>query len=461
MKNVPLRIISPNFELLGEIDDYESLQFTRRFYKVGEFELHININKNNTESLIENNLILLGTSFNKVGIIMHKEIEQDDNGNDELIIKGPTLKGIMSRRLIVPPTSGDGYDSETGTIETILKAFVNNNVVNPIDTARKIPQIVIATDQQRGNQDAWRSRFEVLSDKLDEIGEYAQMGWDVILDKDNKAWTFDVFMGRNLTTGQVLLPPVIFSTDFDNILTPHFTQSLLNTANTGYAGGKGEDADRLIQKIGDASGLERIESFLDCSDAEDATELLSQGQQKLDELKEIKTFEFSIIPDNTFVYEQDYDLGDFVTAQSRKWNITMDAQIIEVKEIYETDGVKLEVTFGTNIPTILTKLKQLTKKTPSIEKSNVTTADVPTKISQLTNDTEFITVEDIPKVSTYSYSQISPQTTWTIAHNLGKYPSVMVVDSGGNIVIGDINYISENEITVIFNSAFSGVAYLN
>lgn len=461
MKNVSLRIISPQFELLGEIDDYESLQFTRRFYKVGEFELHININKAHTESLVENNLILLGSSFNKVGLIMHREINQDDNGNDELIIKGPTLKGIMSRRLIVPPISEDGYDSETGAIETILKAFVNNNVVNPADADRKISQVVIAADQQRGKQDAWRSRFEVLSDKLDEIGEYAQMGWDVILDVDNKVLAFDVFQGRNLTTGQDSLPPVIFSTDFDNILTPHFIQSMLNCSNVGYAGGKGEDADRLIQKVGDATGFERLESFLDCSSAEDVTELITTGQQKLDELKEIKTFEFSVIPDNTFVYQQDYDLGDFVTAQSRKWNITMDAQIIEVKEIYETDGFKLEVTFGTNIPTILTKIKQLTKKAPSIEKSNVTTADIPTKTSQLTNDAEFITAKDIPKISTYSYSQISPETTWTITHNLGKYPSVMVVDSGGNIVTGNINYISENEITVTFNSAFSGVAYLN
>jgi hypothetical protein len=362
MENTPIRIISPDFQLLGEIDDYESLQFTRRFYKVGEFELHINLNKANTDILVKNNLILLNTSFNKVAIIMHREIEPDDNGNSTLIIKGPTLKGVMSRRLIIPPTSGDGYDSQSGAIETILKAFVNNSAVNPIDSGRKILQISIAADQKRGKQDAWRSRFEVLSDKLAEIGEYAQIGWDVVLDIDNSKWVFDVIEGRNLTVNQDALPPVIFSTDFDNILTPHFIQSLLNTANVGYAGGGGDEANRLIQKIGNMAGFERIEAFLDCSQAANTTELIVLGTQKLNELKETKAFEFSIIPDNTFCYEKDYDLGDTITAQSKNWGITMDAQIVEIKEIYEADGFKLEATFGTDIPNLLTTLKKSNKK---------------------------------------------------------------------------------------------------
>lgn len=362
MKNVPIRIISPNFELLGEIDDYESLQFTRRFYKVGEFELHININKNNTSMLQSNNLLLIGSSLNKVGIIMHMETQDDDNATTTLIIKGPSLKGVMSRRLIVPIVSGDGYDSITGSTETILKHFVNSNVVNPSDAGRKIPQVYIATDQQRGKQDSWRSRFEITSDKLTEIGEYSEIGWDVVLDIENNKWVFDVILGRKLTSNQDILPPVIFSADFDNIKNKHFIQSMLTSFNVGYCGGAGDETTRLIQQVGDIAGLERIETFLDCSQAANATELTTQGNQKLNELKEIKTFEFSVIPDNTFIYEKDYDLGDYVTAQDRKLGITMDAQIIELKEIYEVSGFSIEATFGTNIPNLLTILKRNTKK---------------------------------------------------------------------------------------------------
>lgn len=50
---------------------------------------------------------------------------------------------------------------------------------------------------------------------------------------------------------------------------------------------------------------------------------------------------------------------------------------------------------------------------------------------------------------------------WTIEHNLDKYPSVSVVDSGGNIVCGIVHYIDKNSLTIEFNGAFTGKAYLN
>lgn len=375
---MPIRIISPNFELLGEIDDYESLQFIRRFYKVGEFEMHINVNKNNTDMLQDNNLILLGSSFNKVGIIMHRENGYDQNGKptDTLIIKGPALKGVMNRRLIVPVVDGDGYDSITGSIETILKQFVDHSVVNPVDTTRKIEQVIIAPDLQRGNQDKWRSRFEVLSDKLDEIGEYAQMGWDVTLDTINNKWLFDVIEGKNLTVDQDTLPPVIFSVDFNSIKSRHYISSSLTAKNVAYAGGKGDDTDRLIQEIGEIEGLERIETFVDCSSAEDVPELLSLGSQKLNDLKKVESLEVGIIHEGSFVYEQDYDLGDIVTAQDRKLGVTMNAQIIELKEIYEAAGFSLEGTLGTNIPTLIDKIKNISKQQSATAAISNTTSEI-------------------------------------------------------------------------------------
>ena len=364
MKKVPIRIIDKGFNLLAEIDDYESLIFIRRFFKVGEFEMQININKQHTDKLMDGNLILLDSKLNKVGIIMHRENSYDQNGEptDTLIIKGPTLKGVMSRRLIAPSVNSNGYDTQTGSIETILKAFVNNNVVNPIEAARKIPQVDIATDKQRGKQDKWRGRFEVLSDKLSEIGEYAEIGWDVTLNTANNKWLFDVIEGRDITVDQEILPPVIFSIDFNSIKGRHYIESSLNHKNVAYCGGKGDDENRLVQQIGEVSGFSRMETFLDCSSVVDITELKTIGNQKLDELKKVKSFEVQIIPYGSFNYEQDYDLGDIITAQDRKLNLTMNARIIEFKEIYEVSGFNLEAILGTNIPDLLSNLKRETKK---------------------------------------------------------------------------------------------------
>lgn len=74
---------------------------------------------------------------------------------------------------------------------------------------------------------------------------------------------------------------------------------------------------------------------------------------------------------------------------------------------------------------------------------------------------KFIGVESGGEDKTYVYSQVTATKTWDIEHNLNKYPSVTIVDSGNNIVVGDVNYIDKNNVRVNFNAAFSGNAYLN
>lgn len=61
----------------------------------------------------------------------------------------------------------------------------------------------------------------------------------------------------------------------------------------------------------------------------------------------------------------------------------------------------------------------------------------------------------------YVHVQGVPSTVWVIPHNLGRYPSITVVDSAGTVVRGDEEYTSINVITLTFSSAFSGEAYLN
>ena len=66
-----------------------------------------------------------------------------------------------------------------------------------------------------------------------------------------------------------------------------------------------------------------------------------------------------------------------------------------------------------------------------------------------------------PGLSTFTHTQAVPASVWTITHNLGRRPSVTVVDSAGTVVIADPAYISDNQITVTFGAPFSGAAYLN
>jgi hypothetical protein len=63
--------------------------------------------------------------------------------------------------------------------------------------------------------------------------------------------------------------------------------------------------------------------------------------------------------------------------------------------------------------------------------------------------------------TTYTHTQLQSAEVWTIHHNLRCFPSVTVVDSGGNTVIGDVIHVNDTLVELRFTSPFSGKAYLN
>lgn len=62
---------------------------------------------------------------------------------------------------------------------------------------------------------------------------------------------------------------------------------------------------------------------------------------------------------------------------------------------------------------------------------------------------------------TFTFTQSSSSSTWDVAHNLNKFPSVSVVDSAKSAVVGSVEYINENELRITFSAPFSGYAYMN
>jgi hypothetical protein len=66
-----------------------------------------------------------------------------------------------------------------------------------------------------------------------------------------------------------------------------------------------------------------------------------------------------------------------------------------------------------------------------------------------------------PPGGTYRHVQTIPATTWTIVHNLGFRPNVTVVDTAGEQVEGEVDYVSETTVVVTFTAAFAGDAYLS
>lgn len=59
-----------------------------------------------------------------------------------------------------------------------------------------------------------------------------------------------------------------------------------------------------------------------------------------------------------------------------------------------------------------------------------------------------------------AHVQSAPSASWSIAHGLGKRPSVSVF-VGGVLVEGDPQHVDANNLVINFSAPVSGVAYLN
>ena len=62
---------------------------------------------------------------------------------------------------------------------------------------------------------------------------------------------------------------------------------------------------------------------------------------------------------------------------------------------------------------------------------------------------------------TFVFTQGAAATQWSIQHNLGKFPSVSVINNNNVVINGEVKYIDNNNIQLNFSAGFSGKAYLN
>lgn len=387
IKNLPLRIIDFNFNLVCEVDQYSSLQLTRSDADIGLLELQINRYMQHADKLQKGHIIFPKNQLHKAFIIRHREIELDEDGKatENWLIKAQSLKSFATQRLIYPAT-GKTHESVTGNIETVMRHFVYTQMINPAEPNRKFPNLVLAANQNRGAKVTEQSRYDNLAEKLTELSQLHNLGWHIVLDFANKQFVFTVTQGRDLTASQQIRPSAVFSTEFETLESLSYLESDLEYKNFAVVAGQGEGLDRRIIAVGNTSsmGRDRFEMFVDARDVSEETDgedpqprpvadiiadLTKRGNEKLSEHIQEVFMEGQALTSSRLMYERDYDLGDTVTLQDKGWGVTMDTRISAVKEIYEYGVRKIELTFDKDRPTFMKKIKRdIAQMQPELKK---------------------------------------------------------------------------------------------
>ncbi|MCZ8541956.1 siphovirus ReqiPepy6 Gp37-like family protein [Psychrobacillus psychrodurans] len=371
---LPIRIMTKQFELIDEIDQYSSLQITRSWNGIGSIELRINRYLKGADKLVKGAIIFPQNKLNKAYVIRYREIELDQQGKitENWLIKALPLKSWLGQRLTYPPVN-EAQDSIESDAESVMLHYILNNAIAPLDSNRIIPNLIVEENLHRGSNVTWQSRYKNLAEEMTEISLLSSLGWNIDIDYQQRKFVFRILKGRNLTINQSVLPPAIFSPEFNTLGQLSYTESELNYRNHAIVAGQGEGVERRTVEVGSSTGFDRYELFVDARDVAEETEgdnpqprpaadidtdLINRGEQKLSEYQQETFLEGQSLPQSKLVYGIDYDLGDIVTLQNRDWGVTLDTPITEVKEIYEPGKTGINLTYGYNRPTLISKIKQ-------------------------------------------------------------------------------------------------------
>lgn len=369
-----VEIRDANRNLIGIVDTAESIIWESSYYSTGSFEIYVQVNSETISLLKVGNFVTRPNDRN-IGIIEGINITYLPVSGRMIIASGRFAKSILDRRIIYT-LSGTSItpNISSGLVEEAVRKLVNNNIIASKDPARNIPFIKLGTLQNiptrivddNGNSARMQTSFGNLLDYTDTMLKEFGLGAYMSLDWSTKNLLYNVIEGADRSSGnQQGNKAIVFSQEFDNLLSTDYTYETVAEKTTALIGGEGEGAERYFVMIGNnKSGISRREIMVNASgqhrkykdeedvehvytDAEYAELLKSHGANEMEKHQSKQTFKGDVdISYSDLVYGVDYWVGDIITIHDTQLSLYLDTRIITVTEVQDSNGYKLSITYG-------------------------------------------------------------------------------------------------------------------
>lgn len=338
-------VLEQDLSMLDVMDSATSVIWTPRYYDVGDFEIYMPATLKNVGLFIENRYVVRENS-KMVGIIENVNIKTDAENGNYLTVSGRCLKSLLERRIIW------GQTNLNGKTELALRRLITENAISPQNDARKIPGLTLGEIKGFEETIDMQITGDNLLNKVIEICKSSNIGWEVYLKGSDLV--VDFYKGVDRSYSQSVIPYVVFSPEFDNLLLTETKIDVAASKNVALVAGEGEGTARTTTTIGEAAGLSRREMFVDARDissndgeipsSEYIKLLQSRGIEKLAEQHETLSIAGEALDGYGFEFNKDYFLGDIV-AVSNEYGIRANSRIIEVIECEDENGRVLLPTF--------------------------------------------------------------------------------------------------------------------
>ena len=345
-----IRFFDGEFNWLGRRADASSVQFRADIFGGGSFEIHLGLGAGEeiSETAGCGNLVIINGDETRSGVITSVQIK---SAGSEVVLSGVSCaRYILSRRVILPIA-----EKITAPAESMIRRLLEENLTNPSDERRRI-ELETGENLARGAEVTRSFRYQNLYTEIRSIAEEAGLGFRIRPDVARREWRFEITDGTDRTLTQGSNPPVVFSTDYKNILSYTYTQDLEHTAGTVYAAGLGSGVYVAGEDI---RGLNRSEAYI--SSAVSGEELKKLAEAELSVKQPRNALEASVAWDRVFRYGDDYKLGDWVTVFVRPLGVYLNTRVTAMYEVYESNfgdgsGYALELTFGDKSPGLIERL---------------------------------------------------------------------------------------------------------
>ncbi len=352
-----LYIKNMEFETVGVIDTAESVIWRETYVGCGDFELYL-VADNTYMEMLKDHFYVMRDDSKAWMIIESRQIITDIEGGNYLIVKGRSLESIIGRRIVWSQTN------LYGRVHEVIKRLLTENIVNPKQPPRKINNFVISGTASAYNATIGmplvdkQISYKGLQDTIDELCIQYGIGYCIEVVNRDEFW-FSLYAGEDRSYNQTRNPYVVFSPDFENLISSEYLYDKTNYKNSILVGGEGEGTARKTVSAGPKpdvwpSGLYRYEMFADArnastnngaiSNAKYIEMLRKDGYEELAERQPNEMFSGKVDYQTPYTYGVDYELGDIVQVEN-EYGISATARITEVIESENETGYNIIPTF--------------------------------------------------------------------------------------------------------------------
>ena len=357
---INLYVYNASLSLVAIVDKYSSLIWTDRFDDCGEFELTLPYeSKWNTIFKTSDRYVKIDYSDHWC-IVEKIEISKEDDQSATMIISGRSIEALLERRIVIGKKEFGSDDSKV-SVQNAVKTLLNENIINPTNTKRKIAGFTFSESSNSAITGLTFAESYDGDDLLSIISGICQdkhIGFKVTINNSNN-YVFSLYAGTNRSKSSNSTGYVIFSPYYDNLITSNYFTSSEEYRNVMVILDEDETYVTVYSTDTEPTGLSRREVYESDSKMEDIelkenalkkvhsakAQLRSKGIKKLKRDYKIQTgFEGDIIPEKMYKYRTNFNTGDRVQFQDSYGN-NESVYISEVVISMDENGLTIIPTF--------------------------------------------------------------------------------------------------------------------